>query len=142
MNIKFATKLFNPMENNLSPLLGTSTIATTFLRLLFGRRLDASEHMSTTMASSLPPALARLLPATKGAANTTLNPYPTTLYQTLSRLRNDGVGALVAQRRWDAKNIFGCYWKVTRVKLKDEGRHGRVWGRLIWKGQPKIQPFP
>lgn len=86
------------------------------------------------MASSLPPALAKLLPATKATANATLNPYPTTLYQTLSRLRNDGVGALVAQRRWDAKKIHGCYWKIIRVKLKDEGRHGRAWGRLIWKG--------
>lgn len=93
------------------------------------------------MASSLPPALARLIPVTKEAANATLNPYPATLYQTLSRLRNDGVGALVAQRRWDAKKIFGCYWKVTRVKLKDEGRHGRAWGRLIWKGQPKTSLF-
>ena len=93
--------------------------------------------LSRTMASSLPPALAKLLPATKATANATLNPHPTTLYQTLSRLRNDGVGALVAQRRWDAKNIHGCYWKITRVKLKDEGKHGRAWGKLIWRGQPK-----
>src|SRR5258706_12462580 len=105
MNIKFATKLFNPMENNLSPLLGTSTIATTFLRLLFGRRLDAGEHLSTTMASSLPPALARLLPATKGAANTSLNHNPTTLYQHLSRFRNDVESALVATRLLDATNV-------------------------------------
>ena len=93
------------------------------------------------MASSLPPALAKLLPAAKPTANATLNPYPTTLYRTLSRLRNDGVGALVAQRRWDAKNIPGSYWKVTRVKLKDEGKHGRAWGRLIWRGQPKTSLF-
>ena len=93
------------------------------------------------MASSLPPALAKLLPATKATKNATLNPHPTTLYQTLSRLRNDGVGALVAQRRWDAKNIHGCYWKVTRVKLKDEGKHGRAWGRLVWRGWLKISLF-
>ena len=119
-------------------------MATCANTLLFGLRLDTCgicRTPSTTMASSLPPALAKLLPATKAVANATLNPYPTTLYQTLSRLRNDGVGALVAQRRWDAKNIHGCYWKVTRVKLKDEGRHGRAWGRLIWKGQLKTSLF-
>ncbi|KAN0062359.1 hypothetical protein ACQY0O_005241 [Thecaphora frezii] len=28
-----------------------------------------------------------------------------------------------------------CYWEVTRVKLKDGGRHGKAWGRLVWRGK-------
>lgn len=28
-----------------------------------------------------------------------------------------------------------CYWEVTRVRLKDEGRHGKAWGRLVWRGE-------
>lgn len=58
-----------------------------------------------------------------------------TLYETLARLPGNGVGAQVAQRRWTAKGIEGSYWEVTKVKLKNEGRSGKAWGKLVWRGE-------
>ena len=87
------------------------------------------------MASGLPKALAQLIPAATYDATTTIFPYQTALYRTLSRLPRDGVGARVTQRRWAAKGIEGSYWEVTRTKLKDDGRHGKAWGRLVWRGK-------
>jgi hypothetical protein len=66
---------------------------------------------------------------------------PRTLYQTLSRLPRDGVGAHVFQTRWQSKGIEGCYWEVTRVKLKNEGNHGKAWGKLIWRGKFRAACF-
>ena len=60
---------------------------------------------------------------------------PRTLYATLARLPRDGVGARVFQTRWQSKGIQGCYWEVTKVKLKDEGKHGKAWGKLVWRGK-------
>lgn len=57
-----------------------------------------------------------------------------TLYETLSRLPNDGVGALVRQKRWDVVGRQRTYWEVTRVRLKNEGKNGKAWGRLVYKG--------
>lgn len=86
------------------------------------------------MATRLPQAIARLVPTTPIDATTTIFPHPTTLYRTLSRLPQDGVGARVSQRRWEAKGIQGSYWEVTRTRLKLDGTHGKAWGKLIWKG--------
>jgi len=57
-----------------------------------------------------------------------------TLYETLSRLPNDGVGAFVRQKRWDVVGRQNTYWEVTRVKLKNEGKNGKAWGRFVYKG--------
>ncbi|KAF8511166.1 hypothetical protein JB92DRAFT_2935810 [Gautieria morchelliformis] len=82
------------------------------------------------MASSLPPAIARLIKPNPLAQN-----HSRSLYETLSRMPKDGVGARVTQPRWAAKGIPNCYWEITKVRIKDEGRHGKAWGRLFWKGQ-------
>ncbi|KIJ26027.1 hypothetical protein M422DRAFT_785348 [Sphaerobolus stellatus SS14] len=81
------------------------------------------------MASSLPSALAKI----------TKNPFSSklkgahNLYQTLSLLPKDGVGSLVAQPRWERKGIPGCFFYITRTKLKTGGEHGKAWGILFWK---------
>lgn len=58
-----------------------------------------------------------------------------TLYETISRLPRDGLGSRVRQRRWDTKGFDDTYWEITRVRLKNEGKNGRVWGKLFWKGE-------
>lgn len=57
------------------------------------------------------------------------------LYQVLSSLPKDGVGARVTQARWEKKGIQDSYWEITRVRLKSEGSHGKAWGKLFWKGE-------
>ena len=64
----------------------------------------------------------------------TLSNSPSSLYQVLSRFPQDGVGQKVYQTRWGTKGFPECYWEVTRTKLKLEGKHGKVWGHLVWKG--------
>jgi len=56
------------------------------------------------------------------------------LYQVLSVLPQDGVGTKVTQSRWEKKGIQDSYWEITRVRLRNEGQNGKVWGRLVWKG--------
>ena len=64
----------------------------------------------------------------------TLSNSPSSLYQVLSRFPQDGVGQKVYQTRWGVKGFPGCYWEVTRTKLKLEGKHGKAWGHLVWRG--------
>ena len=64
----------------------------------------------------------------------TLSNSPSSLYQVLSRFPQDGVGQRVYQTRWGVKGFPECYWEVTRTKLKLEGKHGKAWGHLVWRG--------
>ena len=64
----------------------------------------------------------------------TLSDSPSSLYQVLSRFPRDGVGQKVYQTRWGTKGFPDCYWEVTRTKLKLEGKHGKAWGHLVWRG--------
>ncbi|KAF9782604.1 hypothetical protein BJ322DRAFT_1009126 [Thelephora terrestris] len=65
----------------------------------------------------------------------TLSDSPSSLYQVLSRFPGDGAGQKVYQTRWGTKGFPDCYWEVTRTKLKLEGKHGKAWGHLVWKGK-------
>ena len=58
------------------------------------------------------------------------------LYETVASLPKDGVGSLIRQTRWLQKGhgAQNSWWEVTRVKLKDHSKHGKVWGRLYWNG--------
>lgn len=85
--------------------------------------------MATTNVAS---AIQKLLPSKLPAS---LSSRPANLYQVLSRYPKDGIGQKVHQTRWDMKNIEGSYWEVTRTKLKLEGKHGKAWGKLYWKGK-------
>lgn len=81
--------------------------------------------------SSVASALKKLLPSKLPPS---LSSRPGNLYQVLSRYPKDGVGQRVHQTRWGMKSIEGCYWEVTRSKLKLEGAHGKAWGHLVWRG--------
>jgi hypothetical protein len=82
----------------------------------------------------VPKALARLIatrpPPLGFILRTPATRIPRSLPATLSRLANDGVGCAVRRRDWQEN----CWWEVTRVQLKDGGKHGRAWGRLWWNG--------
>lgn len=56
------------------------------------------------------------------------------LYEILSRTPSAGVGLQVHQTRWGTKEIHGSYWVVSRAQFKREGKNGKAWGRLYWKG--------
>jgi small subunit ribosomal protein S34 len=60
------------------------------------------------------------------------------LYQVLSRTPPHSTGKKVYQTRWRAKQIQGCYWLVTRTQFKCEGKHGKAWGKLYWKGESDL----
>uniref|UniRef100_A0A8H8CJQ7 Uncharacterized protein n=1 Tax=Psilocybe cubensis TaxID=181762 RepID=A0A8H8CJQ7_PSICU len=86
------------------------------------------------MSATISQTITRRLPLKSVALPPTLKPGKGNLYEVLSRTPTGGVGTEVYQTRWSAKNILGCYWLVTRSVFKDEGKHGRAWGRLYWKG--------
>lgn len=46
------------------------------------------------------------------------------------------MGRRVYQTRWEQKQIYDCFWLVTRARFKCEGQHGKAWGKLHWKGKP------
>lgn len=83
------------------------------------------------MATTITTALRALLPSKLPPS---LSTNPANLYQVLSRYPHDGVGRKVFQTRWGYKGIEGCYWEVTRTRLKLEGNHGKAWGYLVWRG--------
>ncbi|KAL5488301.1 hypothetical protein ACEPAI_6409 [Sanghuangporus weigelae] len=84
-------------------------------------------------SNALPRAIAGLVQKETAEA---IQNKPRNLFETLSRLPNDGVGARVFQTRWQSKGIEGCFFEVSRVKLKHEGTRGKAWGRLVWRGKP------
>jgi hypothetical protein len=61
------------------------------------------------------------------------------LYQVLSRTPANSAGKKVYQTRWRAKDIKGCYWLVKRTQFKCEGKHGKAWGKLYWKGESDLR---
>ncbi|KAF9268254.1 hypothetical protein L218DRAFT_918729 [Marasmius fiardii PR-910] len=73
------------------------------------------------LPKKLPPSLA---PASSG-----------NLYEVLSGTPTGGVGKHIYQTRWSHKQIPDCYWVVTRTKFKCEGKHGKAWGKLVWRGK-------
>ncbi|KIJ70474.1 hypothetical protein HYDPIDRAFT_57382, partial [Hydnomerulius pinastri MD-312] len=64
-----------------------------------------------------------------------LRTTPATLFEILSRHPDGGIGQKVHQTRWTDKGIDGCYWEVTRSQTKLRGMHGKVWGKLVWRGK-------
>mmetsp|Transcript_49954 Transcript_49954/g.139949 ORF Transcript_49954/g.139949 Transcript_49954/m.139949 type:complete len:110 (+) Transcript_49954:32-361(+) len=61
--------------------------------------------------------------------------HPNSLIKLLNGLRHFGVGSKVT------RNIYkfpDTYWVITRVKLRPKNQdHGKVFGRLVWRGRPK-----
>ncbi|PAV20524.1 hypothetical protein PNOK_0315100 [Pyrrhoderma noxium] len=96
---------------------------------------SASTSASTSSpAPRLPRALLNLVDKSI-SENLTNNAKPSNLFETLSRLPDDGVGSRVHQTRWSSKGIEGCYWEISRVRLEHEGTRGKAWGRLVWRGK-------
>ena len=87
----------------------------------------------TSVARAIQKLLPRHLPST-------LATHPGSLYQILSRQPKDGVGQRVHQLRWGTKGFENCYWIVTKVVLKNQGKHGKAWGKLVWRGKLCRQP--
>jgi len=62
------------------------------------------------------------------------------LFEVLGRLPSQGAGARVYRRTWEEKGYSPetHHWLVTRsmLRMKGEFERGKVWGELIWKGQP------
>jgi small subunit ribosomal protein S34 len=79
------------------------------------------------VASALQTLLPRRLPPS-------LSHNPANLYEVLSRTAGPA-GKCVYQTRWTEKGIHDCYWEVTDAKFKLEGKHGKAWGKLYWKGE-------
>ena len=94
-------------------------------------KAEADNFAANTMTTSVASALQKLLPSSLPPS---LSSRPGNLYQVLSRYSKDGVGQRVHQVRWGSKGIEDCYWEVTRTRLKLGGKHGKAWGKLIWKG--------
>jgi small subunit ribosomal protein S34 len=84
--------------------------------------------MATPVAAAIKKLLPKELPSS-------LSTRSGNLYQVLSRYPNDGVGQRVHQTRWSMKGIPDTYWEVTRSRLKLEGKHGKAWGKLYWRGE-------
>ena len=82
-------------------------------------------------ASKVASALKQLLPAELPPS---LQSRSGSLYSVLSRYPKDGAGQRIHQTRWSMKGIADSYWLVTRTKLKQEGQHGKAWGKLVWRG--------
>jgi len=84
--------------------------------------------------SAVTQALRRFVPLKKCDLPPVLKVTTGNLYQVLSRTPSGGVGTEVHQTRWSQKQISDSYWVITRSKFKDEGQHGKAWGKLYWKG--------
>ena len=84
--------------------------------------------------SAVTQALKRFVPLKKSDLPPVLKVTTGSLYQVLSRTPSGGVGTEVHQTRWSQKQISDSYWVITRSKFKDEGQHGKAWGKLYWKG--------
>ena len=57
------------------------------------------------------------------------------LFEVLSRRPTGCIGMKVHQTRWSEKQIDDSYWVVSRARFKDEGKHGKAWGKLYWRGK-------
>ncbi|TDL29162.1 hypothetical protein BD410DRAFT_6893 [Rickenella mellea] len=90
---------------------------------------------SNVLKRGLPPSLAKLVSTETTERIANLSAQPRNLFETLSRMPHDGVGARVFQTRWQSKGIEGCCWNITRVQTKLDGTRGKAWGMLVWRGK-------
>ncbi|KAF8665612.1 hypothetical protein AX16_000068 [Volvariella volvacea WC 439] len=91
---------------------------------------SVARSLQSLLPKQLPPSLAQ---------------KPGNLYEILSKTPSGGVGKEVHQLRWNEKQISESFWLVTRTKFKCEGKHGKAWGKLYWKGKlvsPREERIP
>ena len=58
------------------------------------------------------------------------------LVQTLTPLREFGVGQVVRRKIW-SKYSEPSYWKVTQIKPSEDLKHGKVYGVFTRRGKNK-----
>jgi small subunit ribosomal protein S34 len=56
------------------------------------------------------------------------------LHNVVNGLRYFGVGSKVTRSIYQFPDT---YWIITKVKLTVDQEHGKIWGRLVWRGRPK-----
>ena len=59
---------------------------------------------------------------------------PTSLFKIINGLRYCGVGSKVTR---DIFKFPETYWVVTRVALSKDQDHGKVYGKMVWRGREK-----
>ncbi|KAK9818258.1 hypothetical protein WJX72_009693 [[Myrmecia] bisecta] len=55
------------------------------------------------------------------------------LFEVAQTLPKRGLGADVQRSRWNEEH----FWRITAIKPSLDGKHGKVWGILHWKGKPQ-----
>lgn len=56
------------------------------------------------------------------------------LYGLINGLRHCGVGAKVTRSIYKFPET---YWLITRVQLSKDQNHGKVFGKMVWRGRQK-----
>ncbi|KAK3279311.1 hypothetical protein CYMTET_12803 [Cymbomonas tetramitiformis] len=54
------------------------------------------------------------------------------LFEILRNLPAYGIGERIRRTGWGDD----CFWTVSKVRPKTDGRHGKAWGELTWQGAP------
>ncbi|KAL1923565.1 uncharacterized protein VTP21DRAFT_8545 [Calcarisporiella thermophila] len=83
----------------------------------------------TTIAREILAKTGTALPIIKAAYK------PKNLYELLNTHKDFGVGQRVVLQKWINKGFQDCYYEITKIKLKEDLRHGRAWGVMVWKGR-------
>lgn len=123
---------------------------------------SSSSSSSSSAAGAAGSLVAHLDPSTLPSFTSPVRRQKT-LYEHLSQLPKDGVGTRVRQLKWAARGLdlasnealqgpvkdaslikqsgHLCYWEVTRARIRLTGEnnkpHGKVWGRLVWRGEKR-----
>ena len=63
-----------------------------------------------------------------------MSAHPTSLFKIINGLRHFGVGTKVTRSIYKFPET---YWVVTRVMLSKDQSHGKVYGKMVWRGRPK-----
>jgi len=63
-----------------------------------------------------------------------MSAHPTSLFKIINGLRYFGVGTKVTRSIYKFPET---YWVVTRVMLSKDQSHGKVYGKMVWRGRPK-----
>ncbi|TPX61003.1 hypothetical protein SpCBS45565_g07370 [Spizellomyces sp. 'palustris'] len=62
-------------------------------------------------------------------------PSKRNLLELIAHRPEGGAGLRVVPTIWYTKGWHDCYWTVTETKLKNDMAHGKVYGRLTWRGK-------
>eukprot|EP00761_Pharyngomonas_kirbyi_P012610 gb/GECH01012637.1/.p1 GENE.gb/GECH01012637.1/~~gb/GECH01012637.1/.p1 ORF type:complete len:123 (+),score=17.90 gb/GECH01012637.1/:1-369(+) len=74
--------------------------------------------------------------------NKKLSEKPKNFFEHIAHVPNYGLGMNWRRKTW--KHVPNSHWTLTKLKLSPDGRHGKAWGYLTWKGLqiPRQQRIP